>query len=96
MQAVSAGQMAALPLQMLLGAAAVAAGLNTVHWRQMPDPSPASARQLRQWLWFIGCINCGLLLQVCGTTDTPAHPTSTPSNSPCRPAGAHDQSSLSP
>mmetsp|Transcript_12892 Transcript_12892/g.38945 ORF Transcript_12892/g.38945 Transcript_12892/m.38945 type:complete len:410 (+) Transcript_12892:160-1389(+) len=65
-QAVSAGQMAALPLQMLLGAAAVAAGLNTVHWRQMPDPSPASARQLRQWLWFIGCINCGLLLQALG------------------------------
>ncbi len=56
--------MPALPLQLLLGAAAIAAGLNTMHWREMPQPSGGSSRRLRQWLWFLGCFNCGLLLQV--------------------------------
>ena len=64
LQAVSSGQMPALPLRLLLGAATVAAGVNTMHWREMPEPSGGSSRRLRQWLWFLGCFNCGLLLQV--------------------------------
>lgn len=66
--AVSSGQMPALPLQLVLAAAAIGTAINVPHWSAQPQPPVKSAIRLRQWLWFLGCINCGLLGQALGAS----------------------------
>lgn len=66
--AVSSGAMPAPPLQLLLAAAAIGTVINIIHWKAQPNPTATSAVRLRSWLWFLGCIDCGLLGQAWGAS----------------------------
>lgn len=62
------GHMPVLPLQLLLTSAAVGTVINVAHWSSQPQPPAELALRLRRWLWFLGCINCGLLGQALGAS----------------------------